>query len=431
MIAAAEFARRRRQLMRTVGEGSLVVVPGAHTLLRNGDVEFPFRQHSDFYYLTGFSEPDALLVLAPGRKDGEAILFCRQKDATKEMWDGPMAGLKGAVEEFGMDDAFPMADLDDILPNLMEGYERLFYPLGRETAFDQRVMEWIGTSRQRKGARPPEEFVSLDHHLHDMRLYKSAAEMRSMRRSARIASRAHLAAIRACAPGVNEYQLRAELLRIFHQHNACESYAPIVGGGSNACVLHYIRCQAELRDGDLVLIDAGAEYDHYASDITRTFPVNGRFSPEQRAIYEVVLEAQEAAIEAAQVGNSWLAPHDAAVRVITRGLIKLKLISGRLNTAIRRRAYERFFMHKTGHWLGMDVHDVGDYEVHGEPRELEAGMAFTIEPGVYIDGKRDIPKAFRNIGIRIEDSLVLRKRGPEVLSADVPKAVDKLEALMA
>ncbi len=431
MIKQVEFARRRRQLMRIVGEGSMVVVPGTQIQLRNGDVQFPFRQHSDLYYLTGFDEPDCVLVMAPGRPEGETVLFCRQKCANEEMWHGEMAGLQGAVKRFGMDDAFPISDLDDILPNLMEGYERLYYPLGRETAFDQRVMEWISSSRRRKGARPPEEFISLDHHLHDMRLYKSASEMRSMARSAKIAARAHLVAMQACRPGVTEYQLRAELLREFHLSNASASYQPIVGGGANGCILHYTRCTDTLKDGDLVLIDAGAEYDHYASDITRTFPVNGRFTPEQRAVYDIVLEAEMAAIKAAQVGNSWLAPHDAAVRVITRGLIRLKLIEGRLDSAIRKRSYERFFMHKTGHWLGMDVHDVGDYEIHGQPRELEAGMAFTVEPAIYIDGKRDIPKGFRHIGIRVEDSLVLRKKGPQVLSADAPKTVDEIEAVMA
>ncbi|MFK7955239.1 MAG: aminopeptidase P N-terminal domain-containing protein [Lysobacterales bacterium] len=431
MIDQAEFSRRRRQLMRTVGEGSLIVVPGSQIQLRNGDVEFPFRQHSDLFYLTGFPEPNALLVLAPGRKEGEAVLFCRQKSAKEELWHGAMAGLKGATADYAMDDAFPIADLDDILPNLMEGFDRLYYPLGRETAFDQRVMEWISASRRRKGARPPEEFISLDHHLHDMRLYKSAGEIRSMTRSAKIAVGAHVDALSICRPGLTEYQLRAELLKTFHYNNASASYAPIVAGGSNGCVLHYTRCEDVLKDGDLVLIDAGAEYDHYASDITRTFPVNGRFTPEQRAVYDIVLEAELAAIDAAQVGNSWLAPHDAAVRVISRGLIRLKLLEGRLDSVIRKRAYERFFMHKTGHWLGMDVHDVGDYEVHGEPRELEAGMAFTIEPGIYIDGKRDIPKAFRNMGIRIEDSLVLRKSGPQVLSAGAPKTAKDIEAAMA
>lgn len=432
MIKPAEYARRRRQMMRTLGEGAIVVVPGAVMKLRNGDVAYPFRQQSDFQYLAGFSEPDAVLVLAPGRERGECVLFCRPRDRKTELWDGPMVGLRGAVRHYGMDEALPIKELDTVMPGLLAGRERLYYPVGQDRHFDHRVLEWADTARQRKNSeRPPEEFISLDHHLHDMRLYKSTAEVRSMARSAKIAAQAHVSAIRRCRPGMMEYQLRAELLRVMHEQNAEASYAPIVGGGPNSCVLHYISCQERLNDGDLVLVDAGAEYDHYASDITRTYPVNGKFTDEQRAVYDIVLSAQEAAIAAARPGASWSAPHDAAVREITRGLLRLKLIEGRLNTAIRRRSYEKYFMHKTGHWLGMDVHDVGDYEVHGEARELEVGMALTVEPGLYLGSGRHVPARFRNIGIRIEDSIVIRRDGPQVLSSDVPKQAKEIEALMA
>ncbi|MDJ0654970.1 MAG: Xaa-Pro aminopeptidase [Xanthomonadales bacterium] len=433
MINQKEFARRRRQLMRTVGEGAMVVVPAAPVRQRNSDVEYPYRQSSDFHYLCGFPEPDAVLVLIPGRAQGESVLFCREKDPERETWDGPMVGLEDACSEFGMDDSFPYSDIDDILPNLMEGRERLYYSLGREKDFDQRVLEWVAKVRQQvgKGARPPEEFVSLDHHLHDMRLYKSRSEIASMSRSAKIAGEGHLRAMRACRPGVTEYELTAELLFSFHRHQAQPSYQPIVGGGANACVLHYIRNSEPLNDGDLVLIDAGAEYDHYASDITRTFPVNGRFTTAQRDIYQVVLEAQEAAIAAVQPGNSCQAPHDAAVKVIRKGLAALGITTGRGRKKPEGEAYRKYFMHKTSHWLGMDVHDVGDYQIDGHPRELEVGMALTVEPGVYIQPDARVPKAFRGIGIRIEDDVVVTRNGPRVLSSGVAKTVDEIESVMA
>lgn len=433
MIDQAEYARRRRQLMRTVGADAMVLVPAGRVCVRNGDVEYVFRQNSDFQYLSGFPEPEALLVLLPGRADGQCLLFCRERDPERERWDGPMLGLEGACEQFGMDDAFPISDIDDILPNLMEGRDRLYYTLGRDRDFDQQVLSWLSTirSRVKMGSRPPEEFVSLDHYLHDMRLYKSRKEISAMAKAARISADSHRAAMRRSAPGVMEYELRAELLRVFHEHHAEASYQPIVGSGRNACIMHYIACGQALADGDLVLVDAGAEFDHYAADITRTFPANGRFSAPQKAVYEVVLRAQCAAIEALTPGACWNQPHDVAVACITEGLRDLGLLKGSLDGLLESEAYKRFYMHKTGHWLGMDVHDVGDYEIDGHPRELEPGMAMTIEPGIYIDDGDDIPPPFRNMGIRIEDSVVLTRGGPRVLSSAVPKAVDEIEALMA
>jgi Xaa-Pro aminopeptidase len=434
MMAIKEFARRRRQLMRMAGRDAIVIVPAAAEHLRNNDAHYPYRQDSDFHYLTGFGEPDAVLALVPGRPQGEVILFCRERDRTREQWDGYRAGQEGAVAEFGMDDAFPIEDIDDILPGLIEGRARVYYHFGRETQFDLLLMGWVNRVRSniRQGAKPPHEFVALSHLLHDLRLYKSRAELRLMRKSAQIAAEAHVRAMRATRPGMNEHEVEAELLHTFRKHGAVPSYEPIVGGGANGCVLHYRANNALLRDGDLLLIDAGAEYACYASDITRTFPVNGRYSPEQRALYDIVLAAQLAAIDQVRPGKSFDDYHVAAVRTLTAGLIKLGLLKGSLNANLQAHAYRRFYMHKTGHWLGLDVHDVGDYRVDGEFRELEPGMVVTVEPGLYISpDMKGVPARFRGIGIRIEDDIVVTTGEPEVISSGVPKDPDEIEALMA
>ena len=431
----SEFKRRRRQLMGMMGAGSVAILPTSKEAVRNRDVHHPFRPDSDFYYLTGFSEPEAVLVLVPGRTHGEYILFCREKDTTKEMWDGYRAGLEGAVADFGADDAFPITDLDDILPGLLEERERVFFAMGSDPAFDKRVSDWVSQirSRARAGVHGPIEFLALDHFLHDMRLYKSRAETALMRRAARLSAAAHVELMRQCEPGMYEYQL-ASLFRHHCQMNGADqlAYSSIVGGGNNACVLHYVENSEALQDGDLVLIDAGCELGFYASDITRTFPVNGRFSDPQRALYELVLEAQLAAIDKVRPGNHWNDPHRAAVRVLTKGLLKLGLLRGTLAKALKAESYTRFFMHRTGHWLGMDVHDVGDYKVDGHWRELERGMVLTIEPGLYIPrGSKGVAKKLQGIGIRIEDDVLVTSKGPDVLSRDVPKTVERIEALMA
>ena len=431
----SEFKRRRRQLMGMMGAGSVAILPTSKEAVRNRDVHHPFRPDSDFYYLTGFSEPEAVLVLVPGRTHGEYILFCREKDTTKEMWDGYRAGLEGAVADFGADDAFPITDLDDILPGLLEERERVFFAMGSDPAFDKRVSDWVSQirSRARAGVHGPIEFLALDHFLHDMRLYKSRAETALMRRAARLSAAAHVELMRQCEPGMYEYQL-ASLFRHHCQMNGADqlAYSSIVGGGNNACVLHYVENSEALQDGDLVLIDAGCELGFYASDITRTFPVNGRFSDPQRALYELVLEAQLAAIDKVRPGNHWNDPHRAAVRVLTKGLLKLGLLRGTLAKALKAESYTRFFMHRTGHWLGMDVHDVGDYKVDGHWRELERGMVLTIEPGLYIPrGSKGVAKKWQGIGIRIEDDVLVTSKGPDVLSRDVPKTVERIEALMA
>jgi Xaa-Pro aminopeptidase len=433
-LARDEFARRRRQLMKLMGRDSIAVLPAAPVRLRNNDVEYAYRQDSDFHYLTGFAEPESVAVLVPGRDKAEYILFVRERDPLRETWDGRRAGPAGARRDYGAGDAFPIADMDEILPGLLENRERVYYTMGVYPEFDQRVVGWVNGLRTqaRNGRHPPAEFVALDHVLHDMRLFKSRAELDLMRTSAHIAARAHQRAMRFCRPGATEYQVMAELVHEFRSHNADTSYHPIVGGGANSCILHYRENDQPLKSGDLLLVDAGCEYQCYASDITRTFPVNGRFTPEQRAVYEVVLEANRAAIARVRPGNHWNEPHEAAVRVITQGLVKLGLLKGRVPALIKSGAYRRYFMHRTGHWLGLDVHDVGDYKIGDEWRVMEPGMVMTVEPGIYIPASsRGVPKRFHNIGIRIEDDVVVTKRGAEVLTARAPKDADQIEALMA
>ena len=431
----SEFAKRRKRLMHVMGDNAIAILPTAAERVRSRDTEYHYRADSDFYYLTGFPEPEAVAVLIPGRTHGEFLLFCRESDPEMETWHGRRAGLDGAREQYGADDAFPIADIDEILPGLLENKERVYYTMGAHRDFDRQVMDWINQLRKksRAGVHTPGEFVALDHQLHDMRLYKSSAEQAAMRKAAKITSQAHMRAMRASRPGMHEYQLEAEILHEFMMQGArFPSYNSIVGGGVNGCILHYTENSDELKDGDLVLIDAGCEYDYYAADITRTFPVNGRFSPEQRALYELVLDANYAAIEQVQPGNHWNQPHEAAVKVLTQGLVKLGLLKGRVPQLIKDQAYRKFYMHRTGHWLGMDVHDVGDYKIGEEWRVLEPGMVLTIEPGLYIAGSsKGVAKKWHNIGIRIEDDVLVTKSGHEVLTRDAIKEPDEIEALMA
>lgn len=420
--------------MKLMGRDSIAVIPAAPVHVRNNDVEYAYRQDSDFFYLTGFAEPESVTVLIPGREQGEYMLFLRDRDLARETWDGKRAGPAGAKRGFGADDAFPIADMDEILPGLLENRTKVFYKMGAYAEFDQRVVGWVNglRSQSRHGRHSPQEFVALDHFLHDMRLFKSRNEVDVMRESARIAARAHIRAMKACRPGLNEFEIVAELIHEFRMYNADVAYQPIVGGGENACILHYRENDQRLNDGDLLLVDAGCEYQCYASDITRTYPVNGEFTREQRAVYEVVLEANRAAIAKVKPGNHWNAPHDAAVHVVTQGLVRLGLLKGRVATLEKEGMYRKFFMHRTGHWLGMDVHDVGDYKVGDEWRVLEPGMALTIEPGIYIaPTARGVPKRFRGIGVRIEDDVVVTRTGCEVLTSKAPKDPDEIEALMA
>lgn len=436
LIPVKEFNDRRRRLMERMASDSIAILPAAPERVRNRDVLHPFRQDSDFHYLTGFDEPDAVLVLIPGREHGESVLFCKERNPEKELWDGFLAGPEGAIETFGLDDAFPVSDIDDILPGMIEGRSRVYYPLGKDHNFDTRVMDWVKVirSKVRSGAHPPGEFVALEHLLHDLRLYKSAAEIKVMARAGEISCEAHKRAMKRARRGGFEYNLEAELIHTFMENGArSTAYPSIVGGGQNACILHYIENSAPLKEGDLVLIDAGCELECYASDITRTFPVSGKFSDEQRALYEVVLAAQYAAIDEVRPGNHWDHPHQAALKVLTQGLIDLGLLKDTtVEQAIEEQAFKPFFMHRTGHWLGMDVHDVGDYKVGDAWRQLEPGMALTVEPGLYVaPDNTDVDEKWRGIGIRIEDDVVVTREGCRVLTDTVPKTIPEIEALMA
>ena len=440
--------------MRMIGDNSIAILPSAPIRIRNRDVEYPYRQDSDFLYLSGFPEPEAVAVLVPGRAHGEYLLFCREKNPEKETWEGRRAGLEGARELYGADDAFPIEDIDEILPGLLENRAKVFYSMGRNPDFDAHLMAWInevrskernaamrlsktqgqineGRSKARNGVHAPGEFVDLNHMLHEMRLIKGADEIKLMKRAAKISAQAHRRAMQACKPGRMEYEVEAELLYEFRKGGSLfPAYPSIVGGGANSCILHYNDNNAELQDGDMLLIDAGAEFDSYAADITRSFPVNGKFSPEQRDVYQIVLAAQRAAIEQVRPGRHWNEPHDAAVRILTDGLIQLKLLKGSVDGHIENGGYKRFYMHRTGHWLGMDVHDVGDYKVHDQWRQLEPGMVLTVEPGLYIGATDGVPKGLRNIGIRIEDDVLVTRDGHDVLSKDAPKEIGEIEALM-
>jgi len=433
-ISKTEFARRRKNLMALMDSNSIAIIPSAREQIRSRDTGFPFRQDSDFYYLCGFTEPDAVLVLLPGRGHGQFVIFCRERSPESEMWHGHRAGPEGVCEKYGADDAFPIGDIDDILPGLLEGRERVYYSMGRSAEFDRQIMGWVNSIRAKAatGAAPPGEFTDLNYMLHELRLFKSAAELRLMRKAADITARAHCRAMRVCRSGLYEYQLEAELQHEFASSGArFPAYPSIVGGGQNACVMHYIDNRDKLRDGDMVLIDAGCELEYYASDVTRTFPVNGRYNTEQRALYELVLQAQLAAIAEIVPGNHWNQPHDASVKVLTEGLVELGLLKGRVAHLIKRAAYREFYMHRVGHWLGLDVHDVGDYRVDGEWRMLEPGMVMTVEPGLYIaPDNTKVAKRWRGIGIRIEDDVVVTDTGCDVISCGVPKTIDDIEALM-
>jgi len=434
-INKPEYARRRQRLMALMESNSIAIIPSAKEQVRSRDTEFPFRQDSDFYYLSGFVEPMSVLVLIPGREHGEFVMFCREREAEQELWHGHRRGPQGVCDNYGADDAFPIGDIDDILPGLIEGRERLYYSMGRSAGFDRQVMSWVNHIRAREasGAVPPGELTDLDHMLHDLRLIKSAGELRVMRRAGEITARAHCRAMQFCAPGAYEYQLEAEILHEFAMAGARQpAYPSIVGSGDNGCVLHYLDNSAKLRRGDLVLIDAGCELEGYAADVTRTFPVGGKFNRQQKALYDIVLRAQEAAFAEIRPGNHWNQSHDATVRVITEGLVDLGLLRGKVSTLISSGAYRDFYMHRAGHWLGLDVHDVGDYRVDGEWRLLEPGMVMTVEPGIYIAPDNEaVEERWRGIGIRIEDNVAVTPDSLEVLTSGAPRTVDEIEALMS
>ena len=433
-IPPKSYVRRRKQLMRMAGDDAILVLPAAKETVRSRDTHHPYRQDSDFSYLTGFPEPEAVLVLVPGRAHGEALLFCRERDPDREGWDGPRFGPEGAVEAFGMDDAYPIGDLDDILPGLLEGRSRVYYHFGRDAEFDLQLIGWVNRVRamMRMGAQPPHEFLELGHLLDEMRLFKDRDELKLMQRAADITVEAHAAAMRAVRPGMHEYQLQAQLEYTFRMHDAVPAYGSIVGAGANGCVLHYVANAGRINEGDLVLIDAGAEYRGYAADITRTFPANGRFTPAQRALHDLVGQAQAAALAQARPGVPYQAGHDAAVETLTEGLLRLGLLKGSLEKNIAEERYKRFYRHKTGHWIGLDVHDVGEYRIDGESRLLEPGMVFTIEPGLYIaPDDTSVAAKWRGIGIRTEDDVLVTDDGHRVLTDALARSSDEIEAFMA
>jgi Xaa-Pro aminopeptidase len=419
---------RRERLARAAAAG-VIVVPTAPERVRNRDSHYPYRYDSHFYYLTGFAEPESVLVLTSEK----AILFCREKNAERETWDGFRHGPQAARERFGFDEAHPIGKLDEVVTALLENQPALHYPVGADAEWDARAMRWLNAvrARARAGVAAPERVQDVRALVDEMRLVKDAHELALMRRAARIAAAAHRRAMQFARPGRGEHEVEAELLHEFRRSGAqFPAYTPIVAGGASACVLHYVANDAQLRDGELLLIDAGCELDGYASDITRTFPVNGRFSAAQRDVYGIVLAAQAAAIACVRPGRAWNEPHDAAVRVLAQGLLDLKLLKGTLQEALEKETYKRFYMHRTGHWLGLDVHDAGDYKREGAWRAFAPGMALTVEPGLYVRAGDDVPPALHNIGIRIEDDVVVTAGGCEVLTAEAPKDASAIEALM-
>ncbi len=433
-IEPAEFRDRRARLMAALTDNDVAIVPSASIRYRNRDTEYPFRQDSDFYYLTGFDEPDSVLVLAPGAEPGATVLFCPERDPAREQWTGERLGPERAPQALGVDAAFAHSELDNILPRILDGRWCVHTLLGEYPEFDQRLIESASTARARGANVGGCEFQPLQRLLHEQRLFKSPAEQRLMAAAGDITARAHIDAMRNCRPNMSETQLEAVLVHAFMQGGArAAAYPSIVAGGRNACVMHYVRNDSPLRDGDLVLIDAGCELQHYASDVTRTFPVNGVYAPQQRELYEVVLASQAAALQAAVPGSRCTAPQDAATRVLTEGLIDLGLLAGGVDEALETGTYQRFTVHRCSHWLGIDVHDVGEYRCDGEWRQLEAGMVLTIEPGLYIPDSPsfdDVDESWRGMGVRIEDDVLIEESGNRVLSDSVPKTVGDIEALM-
>jgi len=430
----SEFAARRTQLLEAIGDG-VAVFPSAPLAVRNHDVEHPYRQDSDLYYLTGLDEPESVLVLTNQHEEHRVVLFVRPKKREREIWDGPRAGVEGAVQEFGADVAFPIDELPKRLPDYLGNVERLHYRIAQNDEADAKLFDCLNLLRRggRRGIAAPEAIIDSSAHLHEMRLRKSDAELATMRRAAEITKEAHLRAMHFTRPGMHEYEIDAELLHVFRRHGSERpAYESIVGSGPNATILHYRAGNRVLNEGELVLIDAGCELDYYSSDVTRTFPVNGKFSDEQREVYEVVLRTQKQCIEAVKPGVTLHDLHDGAVRSITEGLVRIGLLEGKVDALIEDKKYEPFYMHRTSHWLGMDVHDVGHYYTDGKPRPLEPGFVLTVEPGIYIATDAEgVDERWRGIGVRIEDDVVVTEGGHDVLTAGIPKEIDDVEGACA
>lgn len=436
-LIQADFQERRDILAGEMGLRSIAIIATSPVAMRNRDADYKFRSDSSFFYLTGFAEPEAVAVIETFDTEEEGYsysLFCRERDREMEIWNGYRAGVDGAVDDYDADEAYAIDLLDDEILEKLQNKDKLFYRIGQQADFDARVAKWIATAsgESRKGALVPAQVIQLDRIIDELRLHKSADELELMQIASDISAEAHTRAMQMVKPGMMEYALEAELNYVFGKNGCVPSYNSIVGGGANGCILHYVENDKELKDGDLVLIDAACEYQLYASDITRTFPVNGKFSPEQKALYEVILKAQIAAIDAVRVGNSYKEPHHVAVRIMVQGLLDLGLMQGNLEKIIQKESFRQFYMHGTGHWLGMDVHDVGSYKVEGDWRTYEEGMVVTVEPGLYIaPDDETVDAKWRGIGIRIEDDVAVTKNGPRVLTAAVVKSVEEIETLMA
>ena len=436
-LTQADFQERRDRLAEEMGPHSIAIIATSPVAMRNRDADYKFRADSSFFYLTGFAEPEAVAIIETFESIDEGYtysLFCRERDREMEIWHGYRAGVDGAVEDYDADEAYAIDLLDEEIIEKLLNKQKLFYRMGQQADFDARVAKWIAEANgeSRKGTSAPAQVIQLDRILDEMRLHKSTQEIELMQIASTISAQAHTRAMQTVKPGMMEYALEAELNYIFGQNGCVPSYNSIVGGGENGCILHYVENDKVLKDGDLVLIDAACEYQLYASDITRTFPVNGKFSSEQKALYEVVLKAQLAAIDAVRIGNSYKEPHRIAVRILVQGLLDLGLMQGNIEQIIESESFHQFYMHGTGHWLGMDVHDVGSYKIEGEWRAYEEGMTVTVEPGLYIaPDDETVDAKWRGIGIRIEDDVVVTKDGPRVLTAAVVKTVEEIEALMA
>jgi len=436
-LTQADFQERRDRLAEEMGPHSIAIIATSPVALRNRDADYKFRADSSFFYLTGFAEPEAVAVIETFESIDEGYtysLFCRERNREMEIWNGYRAGVDGAVDDYEADEAYAIDLLDEEIIEKLHNKQKLFYRIGHQADFDARVAKWIAkaSGESRKGTSAPAQVIQLDRIVDEMRLHKSEKEIKLMQLASDISAEAHTRAMQTVKPGMMEYALEAELNYIFGKNGCVPSYNSIVGGGANACILHYVENDKALNDGDLVLIDAACEYQLYASDITRTFPVNGKFSPEQKALYELVLKAQLAAIDAVRIGNSYKEPHNVAVRILVQGLLNFGIMHGDLEEIIEKESFRQFYMHGTGHWLGMDVHDVGSYKQDGEWRAYEEGMVVTVEPGLYIaPDDETVDAKWRGIGIRIEDDVVATENGPLVLTKGVVKTVEDIEALMA
>ena len=425
------FSERRLQLSNKVLDDSAIIVASALVKSRISDTDYAYRQDSNFYYLSGYEEPDSLILIRPDHDKEKFIIFCRDRDPLREQWDGFRTGQDGAIQEYQADNAYSINSIDQMMPELLAGVKNIYFSMSAPCGVDLKISQWVEDIRKntRAGAEPPHNLLSLDLILHEMRLIKEDHEMDLMKQAADITTEAHIRAMQAVTPGMYEYQLEAEYLYAFNKNGArSPAYNSIVGGGNNSCILHYVENNAELKDGDLVLVDAGCEYKYYASDVTRTFPVNGKFSPEQKEIYSIVLEAHKQSMEQAKPGNKWNLMHEKSVEVIVEGLLDLGLLKGTKDQVIENGDYSKFYMHRIGHWLGMDVHDVGGYKQDGDWRDLEKGMVMTIEPGIYIlDSLEDVDDKWKGIGVRIEDDIVVTESGFEVLTPNVPRTIEEVE----